>query len=142
LLRSAWRWRWRSCFDDRLTAVRAGVTPTVAILLIRPRICCRAVTINALIVANMASVQFQRIAFHRAFGTTETDNEARTMANITTAEMLAIQRMMGAQLGGIDPFPITKSNRLNLEVLPEDLFETQEFEVPEELRRDGEGGPE
>src|SRR5690606_15267304 len=54
---------------------------------------------NALIVANMSSVQFQRIAFHRAFGTHETDNAENTMGTITTQEMIAIQRMMGAQLG-------------------------------------------
>lgn len=68
---------------------------------------------NALIVANMASVQFQRIAFHRAFGTSETDNEFMTMESITTQEMQAIQAMMGASIGGVDPFPIGKSNRIN-----------------------------
>jgi hypothetical protein len=59
----------------------------------------------------MASVQFQRIAFHRAFGTREHDNEESTMGTITTQEMLAIQRMMGAELGGIDPYPIGKSKQ-------------------------------
>jgi len=68
---------------------------------------------NALIVANMSSVQFQRIAFHRAFGTSETDNEFMTMESITTQEMQAIQAMMGASIGGLDPFPIGKSNKIN-----------------------------
>ncbi len=68
---------------------------------------------NALIVANMSSVQFQRIAFHRAFGTSGTDNEFMTMDSITTQEMQAIQAMMGASIGGLDPFPIGKSNRIN-----------------------------
>lgn len=68
---------------------------------------------NALIVANMSSVQFQRIAFHRAFGTSGTDNEFMTMDSITTQEMQAIQAMMGASIGGLDPFPIGKSNKIN-----------------------------
>ncbi|QPC82399.1 DMT family transporter [Phototrophicus methaneseepsis] len=66
---------------------------------------------NALIVTNMASVQFQRIAFHRAFGTHETDNEHGTMSALTTQEMLAIQRMMGASSGAIDPFPIGRARQ-------------------------------
>jgi hypothetical protein len=66
---------------------------------------------NALVVANMASVQFQRIAFHRAYGTRELDNAESTMGTITTQEMIAIQRMMGAELGGIDPYPIGKSKQ-------------------------------
>jgi drug/metabolite transporter (DMT)-like permease len=66
---------------------------------------------NALIVANMASVQFQRIAFHRAFGTHENDNELGTMSALTTQEIIAIGRMMGAQQGSVDPFPISKGRR-------------------------------
>ena len=66
---------------------------------------------NALIVANMSSVQFQRIAFHRAFGTSETDNPEHTMETITTQEMLAIKKMMRASSGGLDPFPISKSQQ-------------------------------
>lgn len=107
----------------------------LCILLIRQRdMLPRGYNPNALIVANMASVQFQRIAFHRAFGTSENDDELGTMAGVSTQEMLAIQRMMGAQLGGLDPYPIGKSNQLNFN-MPEDLFETQEIEVPEELRK-------
>jgi drug/metabolite transporter (DMT)-like permease len=66
---------------------------------------------NALIVANMASIQFQRIAFHRAFGTHENDNELGTMSALTTQEIIAIGRMLGAQQGSIDPFPISKGRR-------------------------------
>lgn len=67
---------------------------------------------NYLVIANMASVQFQRIAFHRAFGTHETDNSEGTMGAITTQEMIAIQRMMGAEIGGIDPYPIGKTRQI------------------------------
>ena len=64
----------------------------------------------ALVAANLPSVQFQRIAFYHAFGTDATDNEQGTMASITTQEIIAIQRMMGAQTGAIDPYPIGKGN--------------------------------
>lgn len=93
---------------------------------------------NQLIVANMASVQFQRIAFHRAFGTDVHDNELGTMGTITTQELVAIQRMMGAESGPIDPFPIGKTRHLNqlTAALPPDLFETKEVEIPDELRQE------
>lgn len=84
----------------------------LTILLIRQQdLLPRGFNPNTLIVANMASVQFQRIAFHRAFGTQETDNSQGTMGLVTTQELIAIQQMMGAQSGGIDPFPIGKTNR-------------------------------
>jgi uncharacterized membrane protein len=70
---------------------------------------------NLLIVANMSSVQFQRIAFHRAFGTRELDNESGTMAALTTQEMRAIQQMMGAEGGALDPFPIGKLNKMSVQ---------------------------
>jgi drug/metabolite transporter (DMT)-like permease len=100
--------------EERLKpAQMIGVATLLAsLLLIRQRdLLPRGYNPSALLVANMASVQFQRIAFHRAFGTTELDNESGTMTSVTTQEILAIQRMMGAQMGGIDPFPIGKSNQ-------------------------------
>jgi drug/metabolite transporter (DMT)-like permease len=85
----------------------------VSILLIRQQdMSPRGINPGSLIVANMASVQFQRIAFHRAFGTHEHDNAEGTMAAITTQEIVAIQRMMGARLGGLDPFPIGTTRKL------------------------------
>lgn len=87
----------------------------------------RGVNPNALIVANMASVQFQRIAFHRAFGTHENDNAERTMSSLSTQEMQAIRRMMGADVGRIDPFPIGKTR--NTITRPED------FDAPTQPRR-------
>lgn len=123
---------------ERLTPVQwvgVGVLG-VGIVLIRPQdLLPRGYNPNALIVANMASVQFQRIAFHRAFGTSDTDNEDGTMSKLTTQEMIAIQRMMGASLGGIDPFPIRKSNRINQEIQLDALYETAELDIPPELRR-------
>lgn len=85
----------------------------VSILLIRQQdMSPRGINPGSLIVANMASVQFQRIAFHRAFGTQEHDNAEGTMAAITTQEIVAIQRMMGARLGGLDPFPIGTTRKM------------------------------
>ncbi|MBC8099004.1 MAG: DMT family transporter [Armatimonadetes bacterium] len=72
---------------------------------------------NSLIIANMASVQFQSIAFYRAFGTKSMDDAAGTMSTVTTQELLAISKMMGAQNGGIDPYPIGKSNQLLAKLL-------------------------
>ncbi|MEO1286887.1 MAG: DMT family transporter [Chloroflexota bacterium] len=99
---------------DQLTVGQwAGVALLMtSILLIRQKdLLPRGFNPNALIVANMSSVQFQRIAFHRAFGTSETDNSENTMGTITTQELLAIQKMMGAEVGGLDPFPIKKSQQ-------------------------------
>lgn len=92
----------------------AGVAVLMTtILLVRQKdLLPRGFNPNAIVVANMASVQFQRIAFHRAFGTSENDNAENTMGTITTQEMLAIQRMMGAEIGGIDPYPIGKTKHM------------------------------
>jgi len=101
--------------SDTLTTPQwAGVALLmVSILLIRQQdMSPRGINPGSLIVANMSSVQFQRIAFHRAFGTKGHDNQEGTMAAITTQEIVAIQRMMGARLGGLDPFPIGTTRKL------------------------------
>lgn len=106
---------------DRLTSIQwVGVAVlSASILLVRQRdLLPHGYNPNALIIANMASVQFQRIAFHRAFGTSDTDNEMGTMSTLTTQEFLAIGRMMGAKDGMIDPFPIGSSNRMQ-NILPD-----------------------
>jgi len=65
---------------------------------------------NALLVHDMANVQFQRIAFHRAFGKAEHDNEYRVMSTLTTAVLVAIQKMLGATNKPVDPFPMNTPN--------------------------------
>ncbi|XWX04139.1 DMT family transporter [Aggregatilineales bacterium SYSU G02658] len=81
-----------------------------SILLIRSRdVAPQSANLGNLVVANLANVQFQKIAFHRAFGKLEDDNEEQTMSQLTTQELQAIRRMMGAQVGGVDPFPIGKT---------------------------------
>ncbi len=68
----------------------------------------RGINPNALLVRDMANVQFQRIAFHRAFGKAEHDNEYGVMGTLTTTELIAIQRMLGATDKPVDPFPLNK----------------------------------
>lgn len=100
---------------DKLTSIQwLGVTLLLSVLfMIRTKdLLPHGFNPNLLIVANMSSVQFQRIAFHRAFGTYEHDNEMRTMMELTTQELQAIRNMMGADLGAVDPFPIGKLKKL------------------------------
>lgn len=79
----------------------------LSLLLVRAQdLVPRSLSFNTLIVRDLASVQFQRIAFHRAFGRAEHDNEFGIMSKISTAELLAIQRMMGAKASPVDPFPL------------------------------------
>lgn len=141
---------------DRLTPMQwVGVGVLFAgILLIRQQdFAPRGYNPALLIAPTLPSVQFQRIAFHRAFGTRETGDGQDIMGTVTTQEMIAIQKMMGAQLGGIDPFPIGKSKEFfqatqfsqleraieqHLDGIMGNLFDTQEVEMPEELLRDEE----
>lgn len=98
---------------DTLTVAQwAGVALLFAsILLIRSSdVAPQSSNLGNLVVANLAHVQFQKIAFHRAFGKREDDNEEQTMSQLTTQELQAIRRMMGAKVGGVDPFPIGKTH--------------------------------
>jgi drug/metabolite transporter (DMT)-like permease len=82
-----------------------------SLLLVRPRdLRPRNLSLSTLIVRDLASLQFQRIAFHRAFGTDEHDNEFGVMAQLTTSEMQMIQRMMGVDGKPVNPFPLPKSS--------------------------------
>lgn len=96
---------------DRLTAPQlVGVALLIlSMVLIRPTdLLARGFNPNALLVHDMANIQFQRIAFHRAFGKAELDNEYGVMSTLTTSELKAIQRMLGADGKPVDPFPINK----------------------------------
>ena len=98
---------------DRLTTPQvAGVGLLIfSMLLIRSTdLLPRGFNPNALLVHDMANVQFQRIAFHRAFGKAEHDNEYGVKSTLTTAELVAIQKMLGATNKPVDPFPMNKSN--------------------------------
>lgn len=96
---------------DRLTAaqwVGVGLLGASMLMVRQEDLKARGFNPNTLLVANMASVQFQRIAFHRAFGTSDLDDEHNTMATVTTMEIQAIRVMMGVDEKPVDPFPIMK----------------------------------
>lgn len=96
---------------ERLTGVQVvgvGVLIFSMLLIHANDLLPRGINPNALLVRDMANVQFQRIAFHRAFGKPEHDNEYGVMSTLTTTELLAIQRMLGATNKPVDPFPLSK----------------------------------
>jgi drug/metabolite transporter (DMT)-like permease len=86
----------------------------VSLLLVRTQdLTPTKININTLLMHDLASVQFQRIAFHRAFGRAEHDNEFGIMSQVTTAELEAIRRMMGAADKPVDPFPLVRNTYLS-----------------------------
>ena len=102
---------------DRLTTIQViGVGVLIfSLLLVRSTdLLPHGFNPNVLLIHDMATVQFQRIAFHRAFGKPEHDNDSGSMQTLTTTEMLAIQRMLGANSGPVDPFPISKGGSVDL----------------------------
>jgi drug/metabolite transporter (DMT)-like permease len=82
---------------------------------------------GAILVENLANWQFQEIAFHRAFGTPDQDNDAEVMSNVTTQELIAIRRMMGADDKATDPFPIWKNQAISVNLKA--LLDTAETEA-------------
>ncbi|MBK9124759.1 MAG: DMT family transporter [Chloroflexi bacterium] len=104
---------------ERLTPAQWGGVALLfaSLLLIRQRdLVARAYNPGAMILANMANEQFQRIAFHKAFGTVETNPDLAILQDMSPEELHAIQQMMGAEPGAIDPFPIAKSAALQATV--------------------------
>jgi len=100
---------------ERLTTAQwAGVAILASsLLLVRQRdLVSEDYNPGALILSNMASEQFQRIAFHKAFGTRETNPDFAILQDMSPEELREIQRMMGAENGALDPFPIGKSAEL------------------------------
>ncbi|NDJ62141.1 MAG: DMT family transporter [Chloroflexi bacterium] len=98
---------------DRLTPLQGvGVMVLLtSLLLIRSTdMLPRGFNPNMLLVQDMSSIQFQRIAYHRAFGKAEHDNEYGVMGAVTTAEMQAIRQMMGAKDSPVDPLPLPARN--------------------------------
>lgn len=102
--------------DERLTPAQwIGVGLLIGgLLLLRARdLKPHSFNLSTLLVRDVASIQFQRIAFHRAFGTRELDNEFGVMSEITTSEMQAIAKMMGAKDAPVDPFPLVRNTYFN-----------------------------
>ncbi|MBE2272470.1 MAG: DMT family transporter [Anaerolinea sp.] len=101
---------------DRLTPVQvAGVGLLgLSMALIRASdMAPRGINPNALLVHDMANIQFQRIAFHKAFGKAHHDNEYGAMSALTTMEMQAIGKMMGASGRPVNPLPIPRGGALS-----------------------------
>jgi len=98
---------------DRLSPAQVvGVGILVAsLLLIRSRdMLPHGINPSALLIGNMANLQFQWIAFEHAFAK---KNEAKSstqdiMATVTTAELHAIQEMMGATTEPVKPITVPK----------------------------------
>ncbi len=102
---------------DRLTTIQVlgvGVLGVSMLLVRSSDLLPRGINPNALLVRVMANVQFQRIAFHKAFGRAEHDNEFGVMGQITPTEMQAIQKMMGATNRPVDPFPLSRGGSVDL----------------------------
>lgn len=101
---------------DRLTTIQAlgvGLLLLSLILIRSTDLLPRGFNPNALLVADMANVQFQRIAFHRAFGKPDQDNEHGVMASVTADELQAIRQMMGVNNKPVDPFPMRNARNGN-----------------------------
>jgi drug/metabolite transporter (DMT)-like permease len=81
---------------------------------------------SALLVNTMTNVQFQRIAFHRAFGTQDPHG---VIATLSAEELLQIMRMMGADNKPVDPFPINIKGgyRIDLKSFLPYIWRTQEM---------------
>jgi drug/metabolite transporter (DMT)-like permease len=81
----------------------------VSLLLIRSRdMLPRGINPSALLIGNMANLQFQWIAFEHAFSKKGTSNTQDVMATVTTAEIHAIQQMMGATTEPVKPITVPK----------------------------------
>jgi hypothetical protein len=83
----------------------------ISLLLIRSRdMLPRGINPSALLIGNVANLQFQWIAFEHAFARR---NKAKSstqdvMATVTTAEIHAIQEMMGATTEPVKPITVPK----------------------------------
>ncbi len=99
---------------ERLTmaqSIGVGIL-TVSILLVRPRdLISNRFNPGRLVIANLASQQFQSIAFHRAFGKNSPETDDEVMSKVTTLELQAIKQMMGVDDRPTDPFPIKRSGQ-------------------------------
>ncbi|MCB9455311.1 MAG: DMT family transporter [Anaerolineaceae bacterium] len=78
----------------------------VSILLTRPRdMLPRGINPNMLLY-NMTNLQYQWIAFHKAFGTEPQDPAEAALADLSPEELEQIRRMMGAEEGIISPYTV------------------------------------
>ncbi|MBI5667329.1 MAG: DMT family transporter [Chloroflexi bacterium] len=107
---------------DRLTpAQMLGVGILfISILMIRPRDILPHGVNPTLLVSNFADLQFMWIAFDQAFGKRPPEDGVSvdatpTAPKLTSAEIVAIREMMGAQKGPVNPIPLPKEKPKRVE---------------------------
>ena len=89
----------------------------LSILLVRPGdLTSHTFNPGQLLMANISSQQFQWIAFHHAFGKDDPGEDDDGMSKLSTQEMQAIQEMMGAKNGPMDPFPINPAGEYSVDL--------------------------
>jgi len=95
--------------DERLTGIQVigvGIL-TLSMLLVRASdLISDRFNPGKLVMQNIATQQFQWIAFQHAFAKKEEEGSNNVMSQITTAELQAIRDMMGVDGKPLDPFPI------------------------------------
>jgi uncharacterized membrane protein len=80
-----------------------------SLLLIRSRdMLPHGINPSALVIGNMANLQFQWIAFEHAFAKKNRTDTQNVMATVTTAELHAIQEMMGATTEPVKPITVPR----------------------------------
>jgi hypothetical protein len=104
---------------ERLTIpqiIGAGIL-VFSILLVRPSdLISKRFNPANLVMLNIATQQFQWIAFHRAFGKEDLEKEDDVMTTLTTAELQAIRDMMGVDGKPLDPFPINPAAQYSVDL--------------------------
>ncbi len=89
----------------------------LSILLVRARdLAPASFNPGKLFMLNLATQQFQWIAFHRAFGRDNIDGEEDVMSKLSTSELRAIREMMGVEDRPTDPFPIKSSGQYSVDL--------------------------
>lgn len=104
--------------DERLTVVQwMGVAILgLSLLLVRSRdLAPHTFNAGRLMMFNIATQQFQWIAFHHAFGKEDTEGN-EIMSQLTTGELHAIREMMGVDGKPLDPFPINPTGEYHVDL--------------------------
>lgn len=104
--------------QERLTLEQWGGVAilTLSILLVRARdLAPASFNPGKLFMINLATQQFQWIAFHRAFGKDDPDTDD-VMAKLSTSELRAIREMMGVDDKPTDPFPMKTTGQYRVDL--------------------------
>ncbi len=104
--------------QERLTLEQWGGVAilTLSILLVRARdLAPASFNPGKLFMINLATQQFQWIAFHRAFGKDDPDTDD-VMAKLSTSELRAIREMMGVDDKPTNPFPMKTTGQYRVDL--------------------------